>query len=363
LLGWALACGSSPQTVSAQTCQTDADCDAGLYCNAAHSCQVSLGCTSNSQCTAPLTCNVQTGECLCTEDSDCSTGQVCNPTGHCQSPSSCFYNTDCPASFICDTASHACIPQGTCLSTVQCPLGEICSPTPDGGGACVTGCVQDGDCPLVTITGPGQTTYTPQRCSGGQCVTGDCNYNFECLFGEACVNSECQSACSTDAPYCQSCDPTSTDPNQCGGLANLCIIDPNDPASCTGPGPGCDYYCGVDCSTNACPAGYVCAPIVVVTGPGTGPDEVCSCGTSCADGSACGCDEGAQSGVCPCHIDGDCPTDSCLSGVCYVTGDNCNTDSDCLPVTCQQGSCVEAQNCAPSKQYKCTPGTGPCQGG
>ncbi len=346
-----------------QSCQTVADCPPGFFCNPKKLCQASLGCTTNADCTAPLTCSVETGQCLCSKDQDCAAGQLCSATGHCQTPAACFYDTDCASGFICDTASHACIPQGSCLQDVQCALGQICKPSADGGGACVPGCGGDGDCPLVAIHGAGQVSYTPQACVNGQCVAGACHETFECPFGDACQNGFCASSCSSQAPFCQGCDPTSSDPNQCGGPANFCLVDPRDDSSCSAPPSSCLYFCGVDCSSSPCPAGYACIQLLAVASAGQGPDEACNCGTTCSDGTACPCQEGATVSVCPCHSTGDCPVNSCQGGFCYVTGGPCNTDADCTQVACQQGSCVEAMNCAPVKEYSCPAGSGPCQGG
>ncbi len=363
------ACGPPPGTQT-PACQKDSDCPQGFFCNGKQSCQVSLGCTSDAQCTAPLRCNVETGECLCSQDSDCAAGQLCNTTGHCQSPTDCFYNTDCASGFICDTKSHGCIPAHSCLQDVQCPLGQVCHPNSDGGGACQPGCIQDGDCPLATIEGPGQVQYVPQACLNGQCTVGACNFTSTCPFGDSCQNNYCESACSPQTPYCQTCDPNQ--PNSCGGGANFCVIDSRDDPSCGSPLPpsNCLHYCSIDCDKTPCPAGYDCSAVVLLnpTASSGQPDSSCQCGSNCNDGTPCQCSEGDTNGLCPCHADSDCPQDSCVgaglgAGICGATGASCQSDSDCPQDSCQQGACVIAHTCGVQKQFECPAGGGACEGG
>ncbi len=358
------ACGGPGSSGGSNSCHSTTDCQSGFFCNAKDFCQLQLGCVKSSDCTAPLSCNTTTGQCVCSHDSDCPSGQICNTTGHCQAATACFYDSDCATGFICDSQTHVCIPQGSCLHDVQCPLGQVCKGTPDGGGGCVAGCVQDGDCPLAQIQGPGQVAYVPQACINGVCSEGACNYTSTCPFGDLCQQNQCVSACSQSTPYCQACDPRLP---QCGGSQNLCAIDPRNNASCDpsqGPGNGCNYFCSVDCTNSPCPSGYDCSPIIFLQGTGTnGPDQTCTCGQSCSDGTTCNCAEGATSGFCPCHATSDCPQASCILGVCSTTGSPCSVDSDCGSVTCQQGACIGAHTCGPVKEFNCPPGGGACQGG
>jgi len=359
LLGLLACGGGAPTSTPQNSCHQNSDCSAGFYCNPKSFCQLSLGCTSDAQCQAPLHCDAQTGECLCSADSNCQSGQICNSTGHCQSPSACFYDSDCAPTFICDTTNHACIAQGTCSADVQCSIGHVCD---HSTSHCVAGCVQDGDCPLADITGPGQVHYAQQACVNGVCTPGGCNFTSSCAFGQSCLQNQCQDACSQTTPYCQSCDPTQA--NQCNGNNNLCVDDLRNPSSCTGPGPGCLFLCGVDCTSTPCPSDYSCRDVIFLQpGNGGGPDTSCNCGQNCNDGTPCLCQEGATSGFCPCHQSSDCPRNSCSSGACQLTGSNCATNADCNSTSCTQGNCVGARTCAPDKQFNCPSGSGPCQGG
>ena len=362
LLGLSACGGGSSSAPPSNGCQKSSDCATGFYCNSKSFCQLSLGCSADAQCQAPLHCDVQTGECLCSADSDCKTGQICNSTGHCQSPAACFYDSDCATNFICDTASHACIAQGSCAADIQCPIGQVCSHSASGGGSCVAGCVQDGDCPLADITGPGQVHYAQQACLNGVCSPGGCNFTSSCPFGQSCNQNQCQSACSQATPYCQSCDPTQQ--NACSGANSLCMVDSRNASSCSGPGAGCLFFCGIDCTNTPCPSGYSCQDVIFLQpGNGGGPDTACNCGQSCADGTPCLCQEGATSGFCPCHVASDCPQNGCTLGACQLSGSSCNSNADCNSPTCTQGNCVSAKTCGPDKQFNCPPGSGPCQGG
>ena len=61
--------------------------------------------------------------------------------------------------------------------------------------------------------------------------------------------------------YCAACNNL---PADCGSSANFCLINPNyDPAN---PTMGGQYFCGISCnSPTACPNGYVCGGVVLLT--------------------------------------------------------------------------------------------------
>jgi hypothetical protein len=323
----AVACAPTVQQEAAGRCHLTQDCDLGQICNAAGFCQRVLGCQANSDCPMNQTCNADAGTCLCTDNQGCGASQFCNGAGRCQDIGACQVNADCPENEICDTINKNCISSTECGGNIQCPLGQICSAS---SSACVPGCQTSGDCPQLAVNDAGVTVFAPQGCVNGQCAAaGACTETIGCTFGQVCnSNDTCVSACSGNNPYCHACDPNNSDSNppfgdmqDCGTDNNLCLDDPRNSANCNGTGGGCLYWCGIDCSSGqACPAGYECSQVVIVT-PG---QSTCTCGSNDCGSDTCQCDEGATSGYCPCTSDFDCnaPGVTCVDGSCVI-GSNC----------------------------------------
>ncbi len=334
------ACEPTTKKKSIGACTTTADCDPGKTCNALGFCQAKLGCSVDTDCKEGQTCEAASGICLCQNIFGCEPKQFCNDNHRCQDIPPCYFNTDCAAGGICDTTTHTCIAKNGCNSDLQCPLGQICETTQ---GKCQARCNSSGDCPQTTVDSQGLTVFHPQGCVGGTCQFGKCTANLGCGVGYNCVTNNCQNACSASTPYCKSCNPMNVDlfsgkNSDCNSgfgssTDNACLNDERNAASCDPqkPDPNCRYFCGVDCANGqACPAGYECYGLVVVT-----QGQTCNCGTTCSNGTGpCVCAEGATSGYCACKVDSDCG--SLLSSY-----------------KCVNGACEAGRACAPSKGYAC----------
>ena len=342
-------CRINPETDVGQCyCKADEACEKGEFCNPKGFCQPKASCTTNDDCPAGKLCDTSSGECLCDPDSQtgCRSDEVCNSSGYCQPRPGCYDNSDCedtPGTF-CDLTTQTCIPEGTCTSDRQCPLGQVCR-----NRTCVPGCNQSYDCPL------------DQCCVGNQCQPCDCQNDEFCAFAEYCQNGGCQSAYSASTPFCKPCDSQSLDYNQCGSPTNRCLIYPytNDAFAAQS-----SEYCAVDCEANErCPAGFVCSQLVVIK-----QSDQCRTDADCPSGVPCWKSPEEDTGYCPCHPSmNPCPIDTCdtlgIAGpryTCVNTKKPCQTSADCLiqcvadPDSTQGfGGCVVAKNCGLAEGVHC----------
>lgn len=323
----ASGCGQEPRFVG--DCKVDSDCPVGSFCK--------------------RDARDSTGLCSCRSDEACGDGEFCNVQGRCQRVTGCRSNGDCadPASF-CDLSSGDCVPRTGCGFDVHCPAGTVCD---ESGARCVNGCRDSGDCPLYAVcdrTGlaPGATL--------GACVSGICEDDDYCPYGQECSGRQCVPAVSRD--HCADC----SDGRTCGEASSFCLVNSAyDPAM---PGRELAQFCGVDCSDDpsVCPSGYGCGAVVLLTQDQCTEDAACGGG-----GRRCAIGEGDLRGFCTCVQDADCrfeaiparctrtcsglgvqPCESdadCL-GRCIGTcgnGQRCSSDDQCAPVPlCQSGRCV-----------------------
>ena len=266
-------------------CSTDAECCTGQQCSSGvcsatpactdfmHACATSSACCSGLACTGGLC--LKPGQ--CTVDADCPAGlscqanfcaplqpmctpqgAACDPTllpccgglacagGICGGPVKCFDDTMCPTGDIC--LAGACVPSPQCATDSNCPAGESCQ-----GGVCVA---------PTTCTPPflpcGDITMEPACCMGLTCAAsgvclppGACNANVDCAAnlicqGGACIVPACvpaSGACSPVTPCCAGgCTPTGV----CG-----CKVDTDCPASL----PSCQAgTCSLPANCTTCAA-------------------------------------------------------------------------------------------------------------
>jgi hypothetical protein len=314
---------------------------------------------------------VHTGDCLCSHDDACEEGEECNAAGHCQPLPGCFDNGDCAEGYFCDTPSRTCIPEGTCTTKFQCPIGQICTDS-----ECVDGCEDHGDCPFK------------QPCIQGECVQGVCEDESFCDFLELCEDGSCMDA--TQAPYCKPCKKTNL--LVCGDRLNPCLVYPyrDDPYDLAYPyfrnDDGSSNYCGTNCSQDQpCPNGFECRPIVTIK-PAT---DFCQTDADCPGGLPCLKSAEEDEGYCPCHdVKNRCAENFCLGGdicqdgkcvlgssedapvpctqdsdcnLCMLTKEHCLIDGDCREIPCvvdpesgvDYGSCVVTMACGLMEGLHC----------
>jgi hypothetical protein len=333
------ACVIDPATQIGQClCSTDNACEAGEFCNVHGYCQPVDVCTGNDDCPTGQFCDIPSGECLCDHESQtgCGEEEICNTSGYCQPRPGCYNNVDCEhlVDHYCDITTRTCVPEGTCNSDRQCPLGQVCRQH-----ACVDGCNDNNDCPLS------------QCCNNFLCESCGCQGDEFCDFMHFCVGGQCQNAYSAQTPYCLPCDNVT---ENCGDPANRCLIYPYDP-----PEPFAqvsDEYCAVDCAANErCPNGFNCSSIIVIK-----QTDICRTSADCPGGLPCLKSPEEDQGACPCSTSNPCPTDLCLLGSCINKKIPCNTSADCL-IECElysgvnYGGCVIGKNCGLKEGFHCPP--------
>lgn len=335
-------------------------------------------------------CNRERGRCACRSDDACEQQEHCEPIpggdGYCHPNRICEWNGDCDQGEFCDIASSICRRSG-CSLDIQCSQGEICDLF---SSTCIPGCRSDGDCAYREVClcenpdGLGgcecdaETEEGRRACQVGTCVANTCTDNSHCEWGQICVDNPDPDnplkVCVNDerGPFCEACggQPGSIDDN-CEGRMNYCLYDQ------TRKTPS---YCGVDCSSGQeCPNGFRCSDVLRPTddlcngdaacqpppfGPSCETDDDCSAPRGrCVDGKCAGfcvSQEGGQIGWCSCVTDEQCPSQSCVSGFCSITGTRCASDAECQgKIVCHVGDsgigyCKIGQNCAPQEGVLCT---------
>jgi hypothetical protein len=367
-------------------------------------------CSSDLHCAAGFVCNPATGACGCGSDAACAQTEQCNAAGFCQPKLRCTSSADCSSDSICDSPSGACISSQTCTIDVQCKLGNVCDTT---DFSCEPGCRATGDCPLGMVCRPCPAGTPADQCrTGQQCVLGPCDTQLSCPYGDFCLpDSTGETFCTPDPqhrPFCDACARQPGSPLYCpGGNANYCLID-------TSKAFGQAFYCGIDCSAGqACPNGYQCRDVRIVTAQNCDPQQAlaacpstmnvpcdpaknhprtdgqpgimnddCEAVTPPLVGSVCNpktntcaaqCTGTGEAGVqsfCSCIRDSDCPQDVCDSATraCSISGKPCivgNVPDDCQStnrIFCVKvadprlgpiGYCRIGQNCAPAEGFTC----------
>lgn len=326
-------------------------------------------CSSDSDCELLGTrCDLTQSRCVCVTDDACSSGFFCNSVGICQEKRGCSINSECEDGTFCDIESGLCLTDpgepsldSPCGLSSHCPYGSVCQ-----NGTCTEGCFNDGDCTLGQI------------CLDGVCFTGPpgetiCKTSDFCDYGDVCGSDN---LCRPDrrGPYCRGCTQrTSMNPTPCDEPRNFCLINSQELGGFTS-------FCGVDCSLGqACPSGYTCNNVVVLTAslPSCGTTAECRCdrdqitfaATTCSvtepclptlpdgrpdpDGTLCVV-EGAP--ACNGGVDGDA---NCIVGRGATEGNcSCVNDSQCP----NGGACVAGRCCTgsvrPEEDLRCVGGEG-----
>jgi hypothetical protein len=284
-------------TIVAQACQTNGDCDTKIACRVGtcdpvtHTCQVA---------TAPGTCFI--------EGSGCFNGGQEQPGDRCKicqpalNPTS-FVNKQCAAGQTCIAATGECEGSPTdvgnpCKNADDCS-SKLCLPTPEGL-ACSQSC-GDGGCPDgFTCQGDGQG-------------------------GKACVSL-----------WAWLCSPCGVDADCTQGAA--------EGATCRAAGLE-GSFCATPCTTSGdCPDTYTCDATAKLCVPVAGTCSGCSAWAA-AQGKSTSCGQGACSGTRTCTTTGlaACNGPSPEPEACDGEDDDCDGDTDEDWKT--DGQLVSAEHC------------------
>lgn len=400
------------------SCSSDADCDAGGYCNSAN------------QCVADQpdggTCNESDGngdaEC---ESDHCQNGFCCG-SGDC-----CSNETDCPAGYtfppVCDTPSGC---QGTrdvaqcsnftCTTSLDTPDDSACGPGVlasdcgfylpiycDGnsvqtGPTCPSSCSSDAQCDAnaycnsagacVGDQPDGGTCNGTDGMGGAECQSGHCQNGYCCASGDCCAtHGDCDAY--DIAPDCDdtaTCQGTRTD-GVCTGTKQCASQSVDDDSACAGSvANDCGPYPSVSCTngqnqgTPTCPStcmtdndcdvsahcdGTTCEPDLGQGGYCDEPSD-CSSGLSCVDNVCCNspCNGGCQAcdlpgsvGTCTNVPSGDDPDNECGAVSCGsyyhgYSGDTCHRKADVGAAT---ATCNGSGACRSAAQECTASGQGP----
>jgi hypothetical protein len=253
------------------------NCPDNLFCNGLERCDTGSGeCLPGEPPCGEQACSEESRDCLCAGDGDCDPGETCDiGTGACSCTPDC--GTD-----VCgdDGCGGSC---GTCEGANDSCVNGQCVCTPDCNGR------ECGDDGCGNECGPG-CGFANDVCVDGQCqCTPDCD-------GRECGDDGCGNECAPGCGGGETCSPN--------GLCD-CVPD------CTNKQCG-DDGCGNECAPG-CTGGDVCNGI-----------GICEACTPQCTGLECGPDGcGGNCGVC--H-----PSQSCTTGDCTNTGDDCAALTDLL---------------------------------
>ncbi len=341
------------------SCSSDADCDAGGYCNAAGKCVEDEG--DGGMCDQ----GDSQGDAECKSD-HCQNGFCCSG-GDC-----CATESDCPASYssppVCETPS-AC--QGDadvaqCLSNVCTTSNNVPDDSACGGGTlasdcglwlpiyctgdsvqtapvCPTTCSNDAECDANAHCAGG--ACVPDEPDGGVCTNTDGQGDAECQ-SDHCQNGHCCSGgdcCATgndcnayDMPAVCS-DSTTCQGSRVNGVCNgsyQCVAQTvDDDSGCSGlEANDCGPYPAVSCTSSQTQSGPTCPSSCTVDGD-------CDASAHC-DGGACVPDQG-QGGYC--DEPSDCDSSLyCVDNVCCNTA--CNGSCQACDLSGSVGTCSDVPN-------------------
>ena len=361
-------------------CTSDANCNAGFYCNASGACahknygdscapsdcfggaggcrQCDVtgsgnnfcvdGVCCNSACgggsttdcvscnAAPATkgtCSNQTGT-VCSDGTACTSGETCS-SGVCGSPIStvsCSALDQCHVAGVCNSGTGTCSNPNAAAGT---PCGAAATCQPDGVTlVAASACNASGTCVPAT-----PASCAPNLCAGGACTT-TCNADIACAPNSWCDKSIPGGQCKPKAANGAAC----TLNNSC--TSDKCVDGFCCNADCTGQCEACDV---------ATKEG-LCSPVVGAPHAGK-----VACAT---DGSACGgaCDGTDRLG---CAY----PTTTCRAASCAAatgvataaascSGGSCPAviTSDCAPYICDATATQCAGNCRVGFDADCAAG-------
>jgi hypothetical protein len=200
--------------------------DGGVATDAAHDGAVCANDMDCANAVAGPKCDVASGRCVqcLTSPDTCQPGKYCTPQLVCVE--GCKAANDCTPPLTCDPTQHQCI----CQADQDCPLGEICAPSPDAGTAkvCVAGCSPTQGCPMseaCCTSTCANLAFDAKNC--GTCAH-DCGTPPNA--SATCAGGSCKLTCSLGFQDCNmvygdGCEVNvKTDSKNCGMCGNDCTL-------------------------------------------------------------------------------------------------------------------------------------------
>lgn len=357
--------GGAGGSTAPPPCQSDAECEDGVFCNGEEACVLgdcvagSAPCDDGVECTAD-TCDEATATCAhAPEDGACDNGiacdgaEVCDAVLGCQSVgASCDDDVACTVDF-CDPVSGLCTHQPddtACANEVFCDGIEQCDPAVgDPASGCAAGQ------PVICADGIACTKDTCDEATKGCFHAADdpscsddvfCNGAELCAIGFGCVPGS--------PPSCA--DARSCTADACDEATKSCVHTPNDAAcsdgldcngqeTCSDAGPvpsGCLAGAPIPCGTD----GIVCT--LDACDETTKQCEHTPVNGACLAGQFCVPAAGGCTLAPPCNSNADCDDNNACNGT-----ETCN-------VVCQPGVPVVCDDGAACTIDSCDPGTGAC---
>ena len=381
-------------------CSVDADCPAGLQCDASSArCYIAVtrsacgACTSDKQCGTGGTCHAETSGSTdtfcapaCGAGNSCATGFLCAPAADANGAHRCLpvkAGSSPPAVGSCRGGRPLC---ASCTGNVECGgPGDLCVRNLFSGESfCSTKCDSTHACQTdFTCTdlsgrgsGPSQCTPNSQTCVGYCDGTDASTIVRECGLGSTCNTTTHKCKPLTDGSLCAAC--SSDDDCVAHVATSRCVVNRTAGSSYQG-----ETFCGSDCSVGTCPGAgctansHACQTGFECIGLGTSntwPYQCAPIRGSCVGGLQGLGDSCATHGA-----------DDCRSAICAAFGTErectaaCTTDSQCgdarwrcckaignTEYDCSQAANGAAGICAPiggSFGDDCSAGSPPCQDG
>jgi len=288
----------TPKLVAGDSCSSDGECSAGLYCykGASYACPgtcrafstAGQDCGSGGRCAEGLDCKADKCVAYAKAGDDCATDD-------CDYSISCPKDEICASNLWCDKTVGQCqlgrmlgepcgtLGTGATTSQANCAVHLWCDAPPFGAGKCQAPSAAGGPCAFIGFDScedglhcEGATQQAPGKCSAPSASGGNCNGDKDCQKGLVC-------------------------------LLNICSA------------PGAE---GVSCEDGSCQSGLVCVDgkCLGARYPGDPCDGMRCTGGRCVNGT---CDYHVKVGG-ACSDNTDCATSQCVNGVCY-------DDSICKP--------------------------------
>lgn len=201
-----------------EPCQTNDDCDDGLYCTGEETCVTGMCENGTDPCPGKI-CAEDTDSCEdCTTDADCDDGLFCTGEETCNAGTCEIGSDPCPGE-TCDEGTDSCavcLEGADCDDGLYCTVGETCQSGTCTGGVgrdcsglddqCRQGvCSESADlCEVQPVDIGGACDDGGDCTSNDQCdVLGKCLGTFDDAYCDAIVSGDiCRPLCSSDATGC-----------------------------------------------------------------------------------------------------------------------------------------------------------------